>query len=238
MRQVPNFTSYALIGSGKLSRHIECYLNYLSLPFSKWSRSLSIPLSKEIVNTSSHVLLAISDDAIEDFIQEHPFLKDKCLIHFSGAMHIQDAFSMHPLMTFAETLYKPEFYKEVPFVYEEQSYSFQMLLPGFPNDCYPLKNEMRSFYHALCVMAGNFPYILWCKIQNELVSKLNLPQGIMKSYLEVTVKNCFEMGDKGLTGPLSRGDEKSTLNHLKALEGDPFKDVYLAFIKAYRAEML
>lgn len=238
MRQVPRFTSYCIVGDGRLSRHLECYLEHLKLPFSKWARSHAISFTEESVQSCSHILLAISDDAIEDFILQHPFLKIKCLIHFSGALTIDQAFSAHPLMTFSDKLFDQSFYEKIPFVIEHDCPSFSQILPGLKNQHYSINNEMRPYYHALCVMAGNFPFILWCKVQNELSSKLNLPKDLMKKYLEVTLENSFSMGVKGLTGPLVRGDKQSISKHLKALGDDPFKEVYLAIEKAYRMEKL
>ena len=111
MRQVPKFTSYTLVGSGKLSKHLEHYLNALSLPFNTWARQHLKPFTKEKVSGRSHILLAISDDSLAGFIEEFPFIKEKCIVHFSGSSVIDGAISAHPLMTFSSALSNIDFYK-------------------------------------------------------------------------------------------------------------------------------
>ena len=103
------------------------------------------------------------------------------------------------------------FIKIIPFVYEDVNLTFSDLLPGFPNPNFPLEASKRSYYHALCVMTGNFPYILWCKAQKEFSEKFNLPGDILVPLIQKTLKNCFLKGIQELTGPLSRGDEKNII---------------------------
>ena len=53
-------------------------------------------------------------------------------------------------------------------------------------------------------------------------------------YLIQQTKNLFAYPPSALTGPLARGDEKTIEENLKALEDDPFRDIYKSFIACYQ----
>ena len=106
MRQVPHSRySYLLIGSGKLARHLMAYFDLLSIAFLQWDRSKEKSDLENKVTQVPKVLLAISDNAIEDFAKEHQDLfNEKTLIHFSGSLHIESIISIHPMMSFSDDL--------------------------------------------------------------------------------------------------------------------------------------
>src|SRR5688572_4775845 len=110
MRQV------LLIGSGRLSRHLQFYFTQISLPFTVWSRKHhdEAELRKKIASCS-HVLIAIRDDALESFISSHDFT-GKTVVHFSGSLVVEGAYGAHPLMTFGPDLYDLDVYKNISFV--------------------------------------------------------------------------------------------------------------------------
>ncbi len=243
MGQVPAFTSYLVIGDGRVARHFRRYFEFEALPFYPWSRRQNT--KNELVNLSehvSHVLLLISDRAIEPFLHENPYLLDKICVHMSGALSVGGATSVHPLMTFSDTLYELEFYRQIPFVIERdanENNALQRFLPGLRNPCFGLSTEHRVLYHALCVLAGNFTVLLWEKAFREFAGKFDLPKDVLIPYLMQTVKNLASStaGDSVLTGPLARADFSTINKHLKVLENDPYHEVYLAFTHAFQREV-
>ena len=85
MRQVPH---YLIIGDGRMAHHIKSYLDYLFLPYLAWSRKKnSIHVLEALLTETTHVLLLISDDAIDPFIEKNiPQTSQNTLIHFSGLL--------------------------------------------------------------------------------------------------------------------------------------------------------
>jgi hypothetical protein len=83
-------------------------------------------------------------------------------------------------------------------------------------------------------MGGNFTTLLWRKVFEDAERRLGLERELFYPYLEQVTRNLVSSPDP-LTGPLSRGDERTVTRHLDALGGDPFAEVYRAFVNAYRA---
>jgi predicted short-subunit dehydrogenase-like oxidoreductase (DUF2520 family) len=230
--------SYIILGDGRLSRHLQCYLSLLKIPFAVWSRAQS-PQNLEHISFNKYTiaLLAISDGAIASFSsslrQLAPHLTQ---VHFSGALTVADVEGWHPLMTFSSDLYDLETYQSISFVGEKGRMPFDTLFPKLSNKNYQISSELKSFYHALCVMAGNFPQILWSKIENDFSRKLNLPKETLQPYLKAAVENFFKSGAKALSGPLVRGDFVTIEKNLNALKNDSFLEVYESFVRAWSAQ--
>lgn len=236
MRQVPkiikNKPEYLLIGSGKMARHLSHYFSLLNIPHKKWSRKDSMSLNQAI-NGCSHILLAISDDAIEPFVEKHAeAFTEKTLIHFSGATSIEGILSAHPLMTFSNELYDLEDYENIFFVCDKKT-DFKELFPGLCNKSFQINTDQKALYHALIVIAGNFPQILWSYVQQELGQKMDIPMGALKPYIEKIASNFIESPESSLTGPLVRGDSKTLQIHNEALKNTLAAPVYGAISNLY-----
>ncbi len=232
MRQVP---TYLLIGNGRLARHFQHYFSLLGVSFEAWHRPQEWALLQQKIRASTHILLLISDQAIEPFIDalDPAVLKSKTLIHCSGSLSTDKAFSAHPLMTFSHSLYSEAQYRAIPFIIDEAALPFHQLLPQLPNPHVRLRGELKAKYHALCVLAGNFSTLLWQKLFHDFEKELALPQEMAHPYLHQLVHNWCEDPDNALTGPLVRNDTGTLSKNLEALENDPFHPVYQAFVKAY-----
>jgi predicted short-subunit dehydrogenase-like oxidoreductase (DUF2520 family) len=225
-----------IVGAGKLAKHLNHYLNLLELPVSSWDRSQDPHLIKTKVSEASHVLLAISDSAIENFYRKNLEGLDKTVVHFSGALNVEGVTAAHPLMSFGAELYRPETYRRIHFVVTGAE-SLAQALPGVPNDFSLLSPDKKALYHALCVMGGNFPVILWQKMFAEFAG-LGIPAEAGKVYLETILANTLRNPDSALTGPLARKDRNTVLKNTEALAQDPFQDIYLSFVKAIAPELL
>lgn len=178
-------------------------------------------------------MILIRDAEIVPFIKAWPTLKKKHLVHCSGSLVTPLAEAAHPLMTFSADLYGSAEYRAIPFVLDAGGTPFKELLPGVPNPSFMVKAIDRPYYHALCVMAGNFSTILWLKLFDELERRFGIPPSAAHPYLRRTSDNVIASGNRALTGPLSRGDAEAIAANLKALEDDSFHDIYTAFVRAY-----
>lgn len=224
-------TSYALLGSGRLATHLAFYLKSLGLPFKSWSRrSGTVAELQELAASSSHVLFAVSDRAIEEL--SAPFISSgRTLVHFSGAVTVEGVYSAHPLMTFGSSLEDADWYPLIPFVVSP-GVKFESLLPGLPNHAFSLEDAKRPLYHALCSLAGNSAFLLWQQIGAEFERSLDLPSSLLQPFLHQTVANALQNRPQAFTGPVARGDWSTVEKHLKALAATPaLLHAYQNFLK-------
>ena len=236
MKQVPTTqTQYLIVGDGRIARHFAEYLSLLDISFAKWSRSThNLDDFKEKVALSSHILLLITDDAISSFYKKHcDLFQDKTVIHFSGALQLKDTIDLHPVMTFNQETYSKETYLSIGFVTSYEDFNRDKHFPQIPNKIYTIKSEDKPLYHAHCVMAGNFTYLLWTQLQSQF-KKWNLPQELYLPYLEQTVRNLSKNNSStdSLTGPLARKDRKTIEKNLQSLSGNPYQPIYQSFVQA------
>ena len=228
-RQVPN-QKYTIVGDGKVALHIKHYFNLTGICFNQWHHSQSLLQLQQSVAQSDVVLILIPDDVIESFIQNHAFLQERKLVHFSGTLNLERIISCHPLMTFSHELYELNTYQSMPFVCDE-SIDFDALFPQLNNKSYTLNKKDKAYYHAMCVMAGNFSQLLMRETAKQLNSKCDLPIDIMFPYLLQNTKNLIAYPENSATGPLERGDFSTISKHIMALQNDELKGIYKSFLK-------
>ena len=199
-----------------------------------WSRQ-SHPISElgSVVQESTHVWLAISDQALQDWALRLQNSK-ALLLHSSGALEISGAHSVHPLMTFTHDLYPDDFYRQFAFV-TTSTLGREILIPGLANPFFQIKPEHKTFYHALCVLAGNGSVLLWQKFFFEM-KKLGLPQAVSGLYAQRIFQNLLDNPALALTGPFVRDDQITLQKDLESLSKDPFQNVFLSMMQAYSLE--
>lgn len=220
---------YGIIGNGRMAKHLRYYFSLLNIPCVQWSRSQSEEELQQLIHNSTHILVLISDDAIIPFIDAHPELATKTLVHFSGSLVTDKALGVHPLMTFSNELYDLNTYASFPFVCEE-GVDFNMLFPALQNPYFSVKKEHKAYYHSLCVMCGNFTTILWSEIFESFKNKLGMPKEILFPFMVQIFKNLQRNHKTALTGPVSRKDKKTIVSNLEALSRSPYQDLYYGFL--------
>jgi predicted short-subunit dehydrogenase-like oxidoreductase (DUF2520 family) len=235
---VSDLAPIGIVGDGRVASHVLYYLHLLDAPVRAWSRRTAVTSPVETLASCETVLLLVRDGAIEPFVREWPALGDKRLVHLSGSVVTSFAQAAHPLMTFGRDPYDLDTYRRIPFILDERATSFQELLPSLPNPWFTIPASERPYYHALCVMAGNFSTLLWLKLFEALQGRYGIPASAAHLYLEQMATNLRVNPDAALTGPLPRGDMKTVGANLKALEGDPFSAVYAAFVRAFERDPL
>ena len=223
--------TYGIVGGGRMATHMARYLELESQAYSTWCRGMDCAPAKALGDVPV-ILLAISDDALEPFLAAQPGLAGRTIVHFSGSRVVTGAAGLHPLMTFGPALYDLETYRSIPFVTDSDGPSFDDIFPDLPNRSWAIEPEHKPLYHALCVMAGNFPTLLWSKVTGEFEDRLGLPGDILRPYLARTLENTFHNGDRALTGPLARGDRGTVQRNLAALGDDTYTDIYRAFARS------
>ena len=227
--------TYGLIGRGRVASHMARYLSLEGQPCIQWHRG-SAPRLEGVLEPCDVILLAISDDAIGPFVANHPLLANRSLVHFSGSLVVDGINGCHPLMTFGPEFYDLPTYRSMAFVTERGGVDFETLFPALVNPAWVIDPALKPVYHALCVLGGNFTTLLWAKVFADFEDRLGLPASALRPYLEQTCSNLVSSGGAALTGPLSRGDRKTIENNLEALKGDPFAEVYRAFVAVSELE--
>lgn len=230
MRQVPeSSTFYGIVGDGRASLHVQHYFRALNLPFVVWSRSSANTDPATLLSDCHTILVLLKDAVIQNFILSQPELKEKHWVHFSGALCIPEAQSTHPLMSFGPELYELSTYQKIPFICEAEKTPFAQLFPHLSNPHYSIPAELKSQYHSLCVLAGNFTTVLWQKFFQDLEKQFSIPKEAAFLYLQKITENLQQHPESALTGPFARRDYTTIQKNLHALEGDDFQKVYQAF---------
>jgi len=232
-----NTIPYGIIGNGSVASHFAKYLELLEIPFIIWSRKNdSIPPDKKLKDCRTIIIL-ISDDSIDSFINSNPSLSKKTLIHFSGSLITSKAIGFHPLMTFSKDLYTLEEYKTIPFIGSKEKGEFTKYFPELKNRYYVINESQKPLYHALCVLSGNLTTLLWQKTVSDFESKLDLPSEVLEPYLTQVFKNIKSNPQKALTGPIKRGDKKTMKSNKRALKSKTWSSIYRLFNRAYQKEL-
>lgn len=227
-----SFGPYLVIGAGRVATHIKHYFGLRGLSFLEWNRKAhTVPELAPLLAKASVVLLPIKDSAIEEFRDRH--LKDfkGTIAHFSGALHVDGIESFHPLMTFGPQLYDLDFYEKISIAASSKD-AFRTCFPELKNPVFALRTEDKPFYHALCVMSGNFPQILWKECLASF-DALGVPSEAVGLYLQKNLENFRADPAQSLTGPLVRGDETTIQKNMKALP-ERLRELYRAFVTFYR----
>lgn len=220
-----------LIGSGRLCFHMQFYFKSLGISVLTWDRSQDPHLLNSKIQEATHVLLGISDGAIEAFYNQHLAGLDKIVVHFSGALNINDVISAHPLMTFTNELYAESFYPKIHFVLTGCN-SLPQAIPGIPNSFSILDADKKALYHAHCVAGGNFISILAAEFM-DAIKELNIPEQAGRTFLEASLKNALNQHWDAITGPLVRNDINTISKNIAALKNHRLQNIYQAFSKAW-----
>ncbi len=224
-----------LVGSGRLAQHLKHWNSLLEKPnhLLFWDRSQSFSVLTDYLDKSNLVWLAISDSAIEPFFEIHLKHLNKNVVHFSGALQSENIVCAHPLMSFPIALLPSETYSKIFFV-TEGAKTLAEILPGFRNQFAMLNAEKKSYYHALCVLAGNFPQLLWNEVANKF-QQLDLPAEALDLYIRQITDNYLLHKEKALTGPLIRKDNATIERNIASLSESPnLKNIYLTLAKEFK----
>ena len=223
-----------LIGSGRLAQHLKYWNNLIEKPnrLLFWDRTESSEKLAEHLKESGLIWLAISDRAIVPFYEAHLASTQIKVVHFSGALNDIRLWCVHPLMSFPLAMLSADTYKKIYFVVEG-FYELSDAMPGFNNKFKVLTSENKAYYHALCVLAGNFPQLLWNEVALQL-NQLNLPAEALDLYISQITENYILLKEQSLTGPIVRQDLQTIEKNLNSLANNSnLKNIYTTFTKEF-----
>ncbi|MCX6142487.1 MAG: DUF2520 domain-containing protein [Ignavibacteriales bacterium] len=230
--------TYGIVGNGRVATHFAHYFSLLGIAFRQWSRASAAmmcvdPTSmlRETMQDCTHILLLIKDTEIEPFIRTNPFLQSKRLVHCSGSLVTELAIGYHPLFSFSHTLYERATYESIPMICDAGGPSFKDAFPLLPNPWITIEPSLKPYYHALCVLSGNFTTLVWQKTFKEFEARLGIPPEFALLYLRSIVHNLIHSPADALTGPIARKDMRTIGSNLAALEGDAYVHLYKAILE-------
>lgn len=187
------------------------------------------------------ILLAIPDDqlaAVATTLQQSVDLKPgQIMIHFSG-LHAAEimrsgnarigVLSIHPLLPFASRELASQRLTDCPCALEGDEELIPLgttLIKAFAGKPFRITTEKKALYHASACIASNFlvsllatatGLLVECGISTEDALPLLLP------LVQASLDNVAGLGlERGLTGPIVRGDQGTVAAHLVSLQSAP-----------------
>lgn len=220
---------YLIVGGGALARHFASYFKQLEIPFSQWQRSQNPEndlISK--INMADTILLAISDNSIEDFYHKYCSGNQKFTVHFSGAYSIPGIYSAHPLMSFGPGTYSLKEYQSIPFITEKSTPRFNEIFSELSNPSFAIDSSLKPLYHSLCALMVNVPQILWGEGSKVLQKDVHLPKEIFLPIIKKSLENFIIHSGTSATGAIARKDVQMIHTHIENLKRYSLDQVYTA----------
>ena len=182
-------------------------------------------------------LIAISDDAIEDFSKQIPF-KDILTVHTSGAVSMHAIASenkgvFYPLQSISKS--KKISFKKVPICIESNSKKdlklLKKLAKSISKKVYKIDSEQREKLHVAAVFVNNFVNYLYT-VAEEICVQQQVPFSILKPLIKETAKKIEKISPyQAQTGPAKRNDIKTIDKHLNILNKEQ-QNIYQLLTKA------
>lgn len=180
---------------------------------------------------SDLVIIAVSDDAIEDVAKEIILPEKTILTHTSGSIPItalgysatSNIGIFYPLQTFTKN--QQVDFINIPFLIEgENKETINKLLSlanSLSSNVYEISSYQRQQIHLAAVFASNFTN--WMLIQSESILKnTNLDFKLVHALISQTINNAIQLGPQvAQTGPAKRKDIEVLDKHLEMLNNKP-----------------
>ena len=229
--------------TGYYSRHAESAREAAEFTNSKCYEDVEL-----LVEESDAIFLTVPDGAIKSTYDRIKVfdISNKQICHCSGALSSAEVFddvrergacgySIHPLFPVSDKLNS---YQEMPdafFCLEGEGDGIRFWESYIKTHCRGSKlidGKSKVKYHAACAIASN----LYCALMQESLELLGECGFDRREALEAltalvnsNVKHILEDGPvEALTGPVERGDAGTVEKHIKCLERETDRELYLA----------
>lgn len=185
-------------------------------------------------------IIAVKDDAITEVIKQMPPLKNKLVIHTSGATDIsilKKKFKNCGVLWQIQTIKartKVDF-KKVPLVIEASNLSAEKTIRKLANDLsdkvYSFNSKQRRVLHLGAVWVNNFPNHMYM-LAEALLKKHNMPFELFGPLMLSTTESGMKNPEAAQTGPAKRNDKKTMSAHLKLLPDKNYRTLYKLLSKS------
>lgn len=181
-------------------------------------------------SNSTIFILAISDDAIQEVVQEIILPEEAILLHTSGSQPLQVlAYAatprvgvFYPLQTFSKQ--KKVDFSEIPVFVESADEEVTVILlrmaKAISKKVQSIDSSKRVALHVAAVFASNFTNHMLA-ISKTIMEVSDLPYEWLKPLIAETITKSLAIGPEAAqTGPASRGDFEILDKHLAMLQED------------------
>jgi predicted short-subunit dehydrogenase-like oxidoreductase (DUF2520 family) len=181
-------------------------------------------------SSSSLFVICVSDDSIQEVVQEIVLPEDAMLVHTSGSQPLNVlAYAatsrigvFYPLQTF--TKLKTINFAEVPLFIESESDEVKEVLvkmaKAITRKVQVIDSQKRMALHVAAVFASNFTNHM-LTISKKIMDASELPYDWLKPLVAETITKSLEIGpENAQTGPAVRGDLEILDKHMALLQED------------------
>lgn len=239
-------TQVSFIGSGNLAWHLAPALDNSDFPVHEvYSKNpahaallverlyeADVKASLDFSTSSSGIfIIATTDEAIEEVVQEIVLPEDAILLHTSGSQPLtilgyaatQNLGVFYPLQTFSKDK-KVEF-KEVPIFIESATPTTDKVLRAMGNtlskNVIPINSYERKALHIAAVFASNFTNHMLLVAQ-DIMKENSLSYDYLKPLIAEMINKSLSIGpENAQTGPARRGDLEILDKHVEFLQDNP-----------------
>ncbi len=199
----------------------------------------------QVAAESELLILAVPDSVLSDLVRgfssSEVFIPGQFVAHTSGSYGISvfdsapqvSPMAIHPVMTFTGTSVDLARLADTPFgvtTTDALRPVAEALVVEMGGEPVWVPEESRAIYHTAMVLGSNYLNVLVNEAASLLAqSGMESPQRLLAPLLSASLDNALRLGDKGLTGPVARGDCEVIRKHLDALQDRPSSQ------SAYRA---
>lgn len=246
-----------IIGSGNVASHLATIfiekgliIKFIYSPNKANATLLAQKVNALVVNSLDFskqkidlLILAIKDDVIEDICTQIKLPNNAIIAHTSGSISI-DALNnfentgiFYPLQTFTKD--KAIDFGEVPILIEAlQPTTTSLLLElgkKISSNVLYVDSEKRKIIHLAAVFTNNFTNAL-LTIAENLLSEHQVDSSILYPLAQETIAKAKALGAKNAqTGPAKREDIIVQKEHLKLLNQEKYKEIYILISKLIAA---
>lgn len=242
----------SFIGSGNLAWHLAPAFDNTDFPVrevyspnKKHAAALADRLYQAVVkksldfseSTSRIFIVAVTDDAIEEVVQEIVLPRNAILAHTSGSQPLKilgyaatlNTGVLYPLQTFSKE--KKVDFKDVPFFVESENTETEKILMAMARSVskkvYKSSSENRRALHVAAVFASNFTNHM-ITIAQQILKKHKLELELLKPLIVETINKSLAIGpDAAQTGPAYRGDlEVLDVHHAFLKDNETIAEIY------------
>jgi len=199
------------------------------------------------------ICISVQDRNIQEvvnyFLEKHIILNSVFVFHTSGSETSEvlkplrklgaEVFSFHPLFSFASEKINYDLLNTFVAVESDSRRAInfaEIFCKEINCKSIVIQKDKKALYHAFAVLISNYLAILLSKAENSILNKKSKikPEQLYKPLIESTLKNLTILGvEKGLTGPIVRGDNETIEKNISALNEyyPELADIYKSFMK-------
>jgi predicted short-subunit dehydrogenase-like oxidoreductase (DUF2520 family) len=238
-----------IIGSGNVAHHLAIVLEqnnvFVESIYSRNKKNAQALASKlydtEVCTDLDYsgskatlFFLCVSDDAIDNIVQQLILPENSVLVHTSGTQNIEalkiaktnnfiETGVFYPLMTLSKSVQID--FSQVPICLEASDKATMDMLVKLAKKCskysFIINSSERKTLHLAAIFASNFCNHLWA-LSKEIVDEQDIEFDILKPIIQETLRKAMAADHPAdvQTGPALRKDQTTIERHLALLKDD------------------